>query len=77
VADYSILFARSARKELQGLDSPIASRLLKRIESLDSSGWASHCTIGTSLNPRFGTAATVGISGLGIGLTTDRAIASS
>jgi hypothetical protein len=65
VADYSILFARSARKELQGL------------ESLDSSGWASHCTIGTSLNPRFGTAATVGISGLGIGLTTDRAIASS
>jgi mRNA interferase RelE/StbE len=34
VADYSIVFARSARKELQGLDPPIALRLLKRIETL-------------------------------------------
>jgi len=34
VADYSIVFARSARKELQGLYPPIALRLLKRIESL-------------------------------------------
>ena len=34
MADYSIVFARSARKELQGLDPPIALRLLKRIETL-------------------------------------------
>ncbi|MGH9960111.1 MAG: type II toxin-antitoxin system RelE family toxin [Pyrinomonadaceae bacterium] len=34
MADYSIVFARSARKELEGLHSPMALRLLKRIETL-------------------------------------------
>lgn len=34
MAEYAIVFARSARKELQALDHPVALRLLKRIESL-------------------------------------------
>ena len=34
MAEYSIVFARSARKELHGLDHPVTLRLLKRIESL-------------------------------------------
>jgi mRNA interferase RelE/StbE len=34
VADYSIVFARSARKELEVLDRPVAIRILKRIEAL-------------------------------------------
>lgn len=34
MADYEIVFARSARKELQALDYPVAVRILKRIESL-------------------------------------------
>jgi mRNA interferase RelE/StbE len=34
VAEYTITFARSARKELQSLDSAIASRVLRRIETL-------------------------------------------
>ena len=34
MADYSIEIARSARKEIQALDSPIANRIIKRIEAL-------------------------------------------
>ena len=34
MADYSVVFARSARKELQGLDPQIARRILKQIEAL-------------------------------------------
>jgi mRNA interferase RelE/StbE len=34
VADYSVVFARSARKELQNLDPPVARRILKQIETL-------------------------------------------
>jgi mRNA interferase RelE/StbE len=34
VADYSVVFARSARKELQNLDPPVARRILKQIEML-------------------------------------------
>lgn len=32
--EYAIVFARSARKELQALDPTIARRVLRRIESL-------------------------------------------
>ena len=32
--DYSIVFARSARKELQSLDPQVARRILKQIEAL-------------------------------------------
>ena len=32
--EYSILFARSARKELQALDPTVANRVIRRIESL-------------------------------------------
>ena len=32
--DYSIVFARSARKELQNLDPQVARRILKQIEAL-------------------------------------------
>ncbi len=39
VAKYTITFARSARKELQALDSSIVRRLVAQIESLaDNSG---------------------------------------
>ena len=34
MADYSVVFARSASKELRALDSPVALRILKRIEAL-------------------------------------------
>jgi len=34
MADYSIVFARSARKELEALPEAIALRILARIESL-------------------------------------------
>jgi mRNA interferase RelE/StbE len=33
MADYSVVFARSASKELRLLDSPVAVRILKRIEA--------------------------------------------
>ena len=36
MSDYSIVFARSARKELQALDPPVARRVLERIEALAS-----------------------------------------
>lgn len=34
MAEYSITFARSARRELEGLDSSVVSRILPKIESL-------------------------------------------
>ena len=34
MADYSVVFARSARKELQDLDPPVARRILRQIETL-------------------------------------------
>ena len=34
MAEYAIVFARSARKELQALDHAIATRIIKRIEAL-------------------------------------------
>ena len=34
MADYTVVFARSAGKELRALDTPIALRILKRIEAL-------------------------------------------
>jgi mRNA interferase RelE/StbE len=34
VAEYAITFARSARKQLQGLDRALAFRIVGRIESL-------------------------------------------
>ena len=34
MADYAIIFARSARKELQKLPSSVAQRIIERIESL-------------------------------------------
>ena len=34
MAEYSVVFARSASKELRSFDSPVALRLLKRIEAL-------------------------------------------
>lgn len=36
MADYAIVFARSARKELQSLDPQVARRILKAIEVLVS-----------------------------------------
>jgi predicted XRE-type DNA-binding protein len=36
VAEYTVVFARSARKELQSLDPPVALRILKSIEALVS-----------------------------------------
>jgi mRNA interferase RelE/StbE len=32
--EYSVLFARSARKELERLEPPLSSRILKRIDRL-------------------------------------------
>ena len=32
--EYTVVFARSARKELQALDRSVAARILKRIEAL-------------------------------------------
>jgi mRNA interferase RelE/StbE len=37
VAEFTVVFARSARKELQSLDPPVALRVLKSIEALVSS----------------------------------------
>jgi len=34
VADYGVVFARSARKELQNLDPQVARRVLRQIEAL-------------------------------------------
>lgn len=34
MADFSVVFARSASKGLRSLDTPVALRILKRIESL-------------------------------------------
>lgn len=34
MADYAVLFARSARKELQNLDPQVARRIIKQIEAL-------------------------------------------
>jgi mRNA interferase RelE/StbE len=34
VADYAVVFARSARKELQNLDPQVGRRILKSIETL-------------------------------------------
>jgi len=34
VAKYAVVFARSARKELQALDPAVAARVLRRIEAL-------------------------------------------
>ena len=36
MADYRVVFARSARKELQNLDPPVARRILKQVEALAS-----------------------------------------
>jgi mRNA interferase RelE/StbE len=36
VAEFTVVFARSARKELQSLDAPVALRILKSIEALVS-----------------------------------------
>jgi mRNA-degrading endonuclease RelE of RelBE toxin-antitoxin system len=33
VPEYAVVFARSARKELQALDPSIAARILKRVEA--------------------------------------------
>jgi mRNA interferase RelE/StbE len=43
MADYSIVFARSARRGLERLNDPLSSRILKRIESLASSPRPSGC----------------------------------
>jgi mRNA interferase RelE/StbE len=37
VAEFTVVFARSARKELQSLDPPVALRVLKSIDALVSS----------------------------------------
>lgn len=34
MAEYAVVFARSARKELEALEEPLASRVLRRIEKL-------------------------------------------
>jgi mRNA interferase RelE/StbE len=34
VADYAVVFARSARKELQNLDPQVARRILRQVEAL-------------------------------------------
>ena len=34
MADYTVVFARSARKELQNLDPQVGRRILKQIEAL-------------------------------------------
>ena len=34
MADYAVVFARSARKELQTLDPQVARRILRKIEAL-------------------------------------------
>ena len=34
MADYAVVFARSARKELQNLDPQVARRIIKQVEAL-------------------------------------------
>ncbi|GAC1451400.1 MAG: hypothetical protein PVS2B3_00220 [Steroidobacteraceae bacterium] len=41
--EYAVLFARSARKELQALDHTVAGRILKRVEALTSNPRPSGC----------------------------------
>ena len=41
--DYTVVFARSARKELQELDRTVANRILKRIEALTREPRPSGC----------------------------------
>lgn len=41
--EYTVVFARSARKELQALDRPVAFRILKRIEALTQDPRPSAC----------------------------------
>lgn len=43
MADYSIAFARSARKELEALSNPLIERIFSRIESLANSPRPSGC----------------------------------
>ena len=43
MADYSITFARSARKELEALSNPLLQRVFSRIESLADSPRPSGC----------------------------------
>jgi len=43
VPEYAIVFARSARKELQALDPTIARRVLRRIEALAAAPRPSGC----------------------------------
>jgi mRNA interferase RelE/StbE len=43
VREYTVVFARSARKELQALDRGVAGRILKRIEALTREPRPSGC----------------------------------
>jgi len=43
VREYTVVFARSARKELQALDRTVATRILKRIEALTREPRPSRC----------------------------------
>ena len=43
MADYSIIFARSARKELEALSNPLLKRIFSRIEALAHSARPSGC----------------------------------
>jgi mRNA interferase RelE/StbE len=43
VREYTVVFARSARKELQALDRTVAGRILKRIEALTHDPRPSGC----------------------------------
>lgn len=39
MADYAVTFARSARRELEALEPPIAARVLARVEALATDPW--------------------------------------
>lgn len=41
--DYTITFARSARKELEGLDAKLVNRIFPKIESLSKEPRPSGC----------------------------------
>jgi mRNA interferase RelE/StbE len=43
VREYTVVFARSARKELQALDRTVAARILRRIEALTREPRPSGC----------------------------------
>jgi mRNA interferase RelE/StbE len=43
VREYTVVFVRSARKELQALDRPVAGRILKRVEALTRDPRPSGC----------------------------------